>query len=237
MFGFGKKKKQQLEPPRHVYEAAPRIKPDMFKAVAGYENEKLLILKALRATKPVHVLLNGRPGAGKTEMLLLLQAYLNSVEYCIGSSATQSGVYERLTRVKPKYFLVDEVDKMNKRDQSSMLNLMQSGKVEIMKSKKHISATMTTWVIATCNDKDKLIAPLLDRFFVIDLQDITDEEFIANTIRILGETENIRPDVAEIIAQNILERRSIREAVRIARMCGNDVSAIQWVIETFRRQT
>jgi hypothetical protein len=47
--------------------------------------------------------------------------------YTVGSSSTKSGIFDYLFEYRPRYFIVDELEKMNRKDQTSLLNLMESG--------------------------------------------------------------------------------------------------------------
>jgi Holliday junction DNA helicase RuvB len=47
--------------------------------------------------------------------------------YAVGSSSTKSGIFDYLFEHRPRYFIVDGLEKMNKKDQTSLLNLMESG--------------------------------------------------------------------------------------------------------------
>ena len=57
---------------------------------------------------------------------------------------------------KPKYLLIDEIDKMPAKDQTFLLNLMETGILTETKHKKTRTATNAkTWVFATSNNADK----------------------------------------------------------------------------------
>ena len=42
---------------------------------------------------------------------------LNRSYYAVGSSSTKSGIFEYLCEHRPKYLMIDEIEKMSKRDQ------------------------------------------------------------------------------------------------------------------------
>ncbi len=65
---------------------------------------------------------------------------------------------------RPRYFIIDELEKMNKKDQTSLLNLMESGILTELKHKQQRTTQLKTWVFASCNSTDKLLTPLLTRF-------------------------------------------------------------------------
>jgi MoxR-like ATPase len=62
---------------------------------------------------------------------------------------------------------MDEIDKMPSKDQTFLLNLMETGIVTETKHKKTRTANMKTWVFATSNNTEKIMVPLQSRFFVV----------------------------------------------------------------------
>jgi hypothetical protein len=52
---------------------------------------------------------------------------------------------------------------MNKKDQTSLLTLMESGILSELKHKQR-RTTQLTWVFASCNSTNKLLSPLITRF-------------------------------------------------------------------------
>jgi Holliday junction DNA helicase RuvB len=50
---------------------------------------------------------------------------------------------------------------MNKKDQTSLLNLMESGILSELKHNQQRTTQLKTWVFASCNSTDKLLPPLL----------------------------------------------------------------------------
>ena len=83
---------------------------------------------------------------------------------------------------------------MSPRDQTFLLNLMETGIMTETKYWKTREAGIKTYVFATCNDARKLSAPLLSRFFVVELDQYTYEQFHEITFHLLDK------DFARIIA-------------------------------------
>ena len=92
---------------------------------------------------------------------------------------------------------------MSKRDQASLLNLMESGLLSELKHKQQRRTQLKTWVFASANDADKLLSPLLTRFTVIHLRPYTKEEFLQIAVNVLNKEENIENDVAKFIGVGI----------------------------------
>ena len=128
---------------------------------------------------------------------------------------------------------MDELEKMNKKDQTSLLNLMESGILSELKHKQ-----LKTWVLASCNSTDKLLPPLLTRFKDIHFKPYTEEEFVEIVVNVLDREEGIDRDIAIIIADGVLNRlksSNIRECVRIARLAKNDCAQVNRIIDTFAK--
>jgi holliday junction DNA helicase RuvB len=148
-----------------------------FKEIVGHEDIKLIFNKAISSKMPVHVLLVGSPGCAKT---LFLTEILRSVRescFTIGSNTTKAGLVNQLFEKRPKFLLVDELEKMTKADQSSLLHVMETGIISETKMRKTRQAELTTRVFATANSCEKIIEPLLSRFVVLQVPQYTFQEF------------------------------------------------------------
>jgi MoxR-like ATPase len=86
------------------------------------------------------------------------------------SNATKSGLIDYIFEQKPKYLLLDELDKLSRKDQTFLLNLMETGIVAEAKYKKTRSMEISTSVFATSNNIESIIAPLQSRFFIVRLE-------------------------------------------------------------------
>jgi replication-associated recombination protein RarA len=82
--------------------------------------------------------------------------------------------------------LIDEIDKMACKDQTFLLNLMETGIV--LEGKHHKTRTIRnvkTWLFATSNNFSKVILPLQSRFFVVNLEPYTYEQFYQIIVQLL----------------------------------------------------
>ena len=124
---------------------------------------------------------------------------------------------------------------MNKKDQTSLLNLMESGILSELKHNQQRITQLKTWVFASCNSTDKLLPPLITRFRVIQFKPYTEQEFVEIAVNILDK-EGVDGNIAIIIAHSVfrkLKSSNIRECVRIARLAKNDLSQVNNIIEIF----
>ena len=144
-----------------------------------------------------------------------------------------------LFKHRPRYFIIDELKKMNKKDQTSLLNLMKSGILTELKHKQQRTTQLKTWVFASCNNTDKLLLPpLLTRFRDIHFKPYTEEEFVEIAVNILDTEEGIDRDIALLIADGVYDRlksSNIRECIRIARLARNDSAQVNRIIDTFAK--
>jgi DNA replicative helicase MCM subunit Mcm2 (Cdc46/Mcm family) len=192
---------------------------------------------AIEAERPVHLLLCGPPASAKSLFLRSLTRLERSY-YGVGSSSTKSGIFDYLFDHRPRYFVLDELEKMNKKDQTSLLNLMESGILSELKHNQQRTTQLKTWVFASCNSTDKLLPPLITRFRVIQFKPYTEQEFVEIAVNILDKEEGVDRDVALIIADSVFNRlksSNIRECVRIARLAKNDPAQVNEIIETFAK--
>ena len=212
-------------------------KHTLFDDIIGFEDVKQLFEMAIQAERPVHLLLCGPPASAKSLFMRSLTRLERSY-YAIGSSSTKSGIFDYLFEHRPRYFIVDELEKMNKKDQTSLLNLMESGILSDLKHKQQRTTQLKTWVFASCNSTDKLLPPLLTRFRDIHFKPYTEEEFVEIVVTVLDREEGVDRDIALLIADcvfNRLKSSNIRECVRIARLAKNDYAQVNKIIDTFSK--
>jgi ATP-dependent protease Clp ATPase subunit len=89
----------------------------LFDEIYGYDNIKRLFGMALDSIHPSSILLSGPPASAKTLFLQSLMKLQNS--YFIDcSNATKSGLVDYIFENKPKYLLLDELDKLSRKDQT-----------------------------------------------------------------------------------------------------------------------
>jgi holliday junction DNA helicase RuvB len=70
---------------------------------------------------------------------------------------------------------LDELDKLSTKDQTFLLNLIETGIVSETKYSKTRKMELKTSVFATSNSVEKIIHPLQSRFFVVKMQAFTYE--------------------------------------------------------------
>jgi len=196
--------------------------------IVGYDDVKRIIVMALRSRKPVHVLLVGPPGIGKSLFLDSIRRALKRKNACVEhveavrGLSTSVGIAELLLSMDPEVpcaMLIDEVDKLSQEDLALLLRLMETGEVIVTKHGKRIAEERKVWVIAATNDERKLLPAMLDRFLIFRFRGLTKDEYRRLVPSILTVNEGIDLDLARYIADRLADiTTDIREAVRIARL-------------------
>ena len=95
----------------------------LFDPVTGFDDIKEIFQLSMNAEKPVHILLVG-PRASAKSLVMNCLTKLERRYYTVGSSSTKSGIFDYLFEHRPRYFIIDEIEKMSKRDQTGLLILM-----------------------------------------------------------------------------------------------------------------
>jgi Holliday junction DNA helicase RuvB len=188
---------------------------------------------ALDSAEPVHILLSGAPASAKTLFLESLMTLKDSY-FVDGSNTTKSGMIDYIFDNKPKYLLIDEIDKMPCKDQTFLLNLMETGMVTETKHRKTRTITnVKTWVFATSNNISKVMLPLQSRFFVVKLEPYTYEQFYQITVGLLTKQHKVREEIAEAAANAIWDKSAnIRDCVKIGRMA-KSIEDVMFIADIF----
>ena len=214
---------------------------DLFSPIVGYEDVKDLLLRAITAAKPVHVLLEGPPASAKTLFLSEI-GRLPRATFALGGTSSKAGLTDLLLLYRPRYLLVDEIETIdNPRDYAALLHLMENAEVIETKYRRHRRTPLTTWVFATGNDVSKLPPALLSRFGgpkgVICFKEYTSAEFVEIAAKVLATRENMDSSFARRVAEAALRlgSRDVRLAVRVARLCRSEENLAK-VVETIGRR-
>jgi Holliday junction DNA helicase RuvB len=205
----------------------------LFEDIVGYDHIKRLFKMALDSDSAIHILLVGPPASAKTMFLTSLMHLLRNSYFADGGNSSKAGMIDYLLTNKPRYLLVDEIDKMARKDQAFLLNLMETGIVSETKYGKTRSTQMKTSVFATSNNTKNLSSSMLSRFFVVELEPYTYEQFCSITNELLLH-QNVRGEVASVIADAVWNKsQDIRDCVRISQLATTeeDVKFLLQILE------
>ena len=207
-----------------------------FKEIIGHYETKEILNKAIVSKNPVHILLVGRPGSAKTMFLLEIGRLFKSSIFVVGSNTTKAGLTNQLFDNRPKFVLVDELEKMSYSDQNSLLHLMENGMVSETKINKTREMLLRSSVFASANSTIKIAEPLLSRFLVVKIPDYSFEEFMDIAIFQL-KREKMDVMTARTISQKVwqeLENRDIRNVIKIGRLARN-IHEAELIIRILKR--
>ena len=123
---------------------------------------------------------------------------------------------------------------LSRKDQTFLLNLIETGIVSETKYNKTRKMELKTSVIATSNNIEKIIIPLQSRFFIVNMQAYTYEQFYEITLQLLTSNQyNVDEEIAKAIAEAVWNTsRNIRESIRIARI-SKSVEDVKWLATVF----
>jgi len=204
-----------------VPESEREIPPDLFSVIEGCDDAKRLVTLALCAPRPVHVLLHGPYATAKT-MFLSELARLPDARYALGGTSTRAGVIDYVLQSRPRYLIIDELDKMDMRDFSALLSLMETGTLARLKHKATELEHLVCWVFAGANNMHRIPGELKSRFLKIEMHEYTDAEYQDVVRAVLIKREKIDPEIASYISRVLTGKtKDVRDAVRIARMASS----------------
>ena len=208
---------------------------NLFENIIGYDDIKKIFKMSLNSDKPVHILLVGPPASAKT-LFMLEFLNLERSYFTLGSHSTKAGMIDFLFEHRPRYLLVDEIEHMPYKDQTSLLSIMETGILTETKSQKTRSTQLKTWIFATCNNKDKLLSPLLSRFIIFHLKPYNHSKFIEVSNGILiqnGIQFDIAQEISEIVWKK-LKSKDIRDCIKISRLA-KTIEDVEWITKTLKQ--
>jgi len=195
------------------------IPTDLFDFILGHDQVKNLLWRSLNAERPVHILLVGPPATAKS-MFLGELGRLPFSRFALGGSTRKGGLEDYLLEFRPRYLIIDEIDKMDMRDMSVLLSLMESGIVARLKKRMREMERMTTWIFGGANRDTNMWPELKSRFFAVHLKEYSEADFLQISRAVLITREKVDPGLATLIATALARHtRDVREAIHFGRLC------------------
>ncbi len=195
----------------------PGVPKDLFEDIIGYDDVKAQLSMALRARQPVHVLLYGPPATAKSLFIESLKVLPGAV-LTFGDEISKAGLRRFVLEERPRYLILDEIEKMASEDDTILLELLEHQTVSVVHHDQRWMETIDMRVFGAANDLRKMRRELLSRFHKVRLREYTPDEFRYVAYNYLTKRGN-PPAVARSIADGVSERsRDIRDAIRIAAM-------------------
>lgn len=209
------------------------IPNDLFDFILGQDDIKSLLWKSINSENPVHVLLVGPPASSKS-MFLGELARLPFSRFTLGGGTSKAGLADFLLEFRPRYVIIDEIDKMAPADMSILLSLMESGVVARLKKRMREIERMKTWVFAAANRDEHIWPELKSRFFAVHLTEYSEADFISISRAVLISREKVDQALANYIASSLARHtRDVREAIHLGRLCKtnaevNELLRLKW---------
>jgi MoxR-like ATPase len=164
--------------------------------------------------------------------LTSLMHHVKDTYFADGANSTKAGMIDYLFTNRPRYLLVDEIDKMSPKDQTFLLNLMETGIVSEAKYGKTRTMHMQISVFATSNDARKISAALQSRFFIVKLKTYTYEQFCEITKQVLSR-HNVDVRLAGVITDAVWNKsRDIRDCVKIGKLVRSEED-VDFLVDMF----
>ena len=200
---------------------APKEKVEPFDSVIGYSDIKEVLSLALRSRDPVSICFVGPPASAKTLFLLdIYEKHKDQAHFIDAVRASKAGISDYLFAHRPKYLCIDEIDKLPRKDQAVLLNLMETGILSVTLAKKTQTTQLRCWVFATMNEHARMLGPLKSRFQMFHLPEYTREEFIKIGTELLSR-KGIDRDMARTVTTIViddLQTRDIRPVLRLGKL-------------------
>ena len=210
----------------------------LFSSIYGYDDIKKLLMRCIFTKEPTHVILTGPPGCCKTMFGLEMAKGLDNTYFMDATSASGPGMIDYLFENNIKYLLIDEIDKLQRKDQSVLLNLMENNVLVETKVRKTRKKEMMVSIFATCNDTSKLSKALKSRFIVLQLEEYTYDQFLQIAKYLLTKTYSMNEGLSTTIAEAIWKSGStdVRDLLKVGKLvrCPEDV---EWIVRTVQRYT
>jgi DNA replicative helicase MCM subunit Mcm2 (Cdc46/Mcm family) len=184
--------------------------------LVGLDIAKQAAALQLFCQEPIHILLLGDPGTGKTEILRSIGRLAPHAVFGLGSGASKAGLvgmYEGrefhpglLVQADQGIALIDELNLMKKEDLAGLYSAMEKGFVTYDKRGKHERHDALIRVLATGNPKG-------DRFVAIDIHSLKAqlpfEEALLSRFHLLFVVRKPTPARFEQIARRIAKQEVV----------------------------
>jgi hypothetical protein len=157
------------------------------------------------------------------EILELLDHFKGKAYFVDGTTASGMGIIDYLfDHTDLKFLLIDEIDKLSKKDQKVLLNVMETGILSDVKAKSSKSARQTRMhlsIYATSNDTSNIVTPLLSRFIKLKLPEYDLVIFTEICQKLLSRKYDKDHETIQAIVRYVWEHtRDVREAIAIAKI-------------------
>lgn len=221
----------------HISQVPPEER--FFSNIVGNDDLKKLLMRAIVAKDGVSYCLVGPPASAKSVFLQEMEKGLDDAVFIDGTGASGRGLVDVLvSKPNVKYLLIDEIDKMTKKDVTVLYNVLETGRLQRNKKDQKFDKMFPGLrVFATSNSKERLPKPLQSRIQPLIMYEYSYEEFEQIAIRLLTQRYKLPETTAIKIASGVwtkLKSKDIRRVLAIGRVANwtDSDNDIDWLIET-----
>lgn len=219
------------------YESLDSVDPaELFSGVVHRDEAKQMARRSIEkyGEIQVHHLFYGPPGGGKSEMLDEVQALPGGERVVLsGNQASAAGIRDVLIEKRPRFLVVEEIEKGSKSDREALMTLCGEGYVSRTKSgNPDQEIPLDTVVFAASNDLDAITpASLIDRFLTWEFDRYTLDEFKDVCVAVLPDQADVSTTMAETVADAVyqhMDSTQIRDALKVAELA-EDPDEVNWI--------
>ena len=217
-----------------------KVSPEekFFSSIFGYSDIKKLLMRAIVSKEFISILLCGPPASSKTVFLMEMMKGLDNTCYIDCTNTTGAGLVDSLFNNDIRYLLLDELEKMSKKDQNVLLNVIETGMlIETKVSKTRSKHMKNLKVFATTNNVDALSRPLRSRFMEFYLPEYTFDQFCELSRRLLskrfGHSNQVAGEIAAAV-WNELNSKDIRNVLAVAKLV-HSIEDVSWLIQVYKK--
>ena len=195
----------------------------LFSEIHLYEDLKQLLSRMLVSKESIHCVLVGPPASGKTMFLLSIEKNMKDVFFIDATNASGAGIVDKLfAHPRTKIILIDEIEKMTKRDQNMLLNLLETGMLISTKVRKTQEMELRgIKLFATSNDIELLSRPLRSRLMELHLPEYNFDEFREIVVKLAANRYRLNREIADKIAFVVwykIGTMDVRDALQLIKL-------------------
>ena len=142
------------------------------------------------------------------------------------TNASGPGIVDKLFAYpRTKIILIDEIEKMTKRDQNMLLNLLETGMLVSTKVRKTQEMKFTgIKLFATSNDIERLSKPLRSRLMEFHLPEYNFDGFREIVVKLAANRYRLNREIADKIAFVVwheMGTKDVRDALQLVKLVRN----------------
>jgi replication-associated recombination protein RarA len=98
-----------------------------FSSIRSYSDIEKQLMRAIFSKESISILFCGPPASSKTIFLMEIMRGLDNACYVDCTNTTGAGLVDKLFNSTINYLLLNEIEKMSKKDQNVLLNVLETG--------------------------------------------------------------------------------------------------------------